>query len=342
MRTIRVLVLKLFFLFVLLECFLEECVAVPVIVVVSGHPGDFSFGTSIGEMAKRWEEAASRSGAEWRLVSAQEEGGGESQKSRIRSALSAVTASDSEPVWVVLNGHGNAQGRVPRFALTGEDLGADELKEMLAPIKRPVVLVLGFAGSGAFVKSLAAKDRILLSATRSGAEENWTRFGQFFSQAIIDPAADNDGDGQVSVFEAWSFACLRVDGFYKERGRLATEHSVLEDTGVGKAFGREAFDQDGAFLETKEGVSVSPGVLARESVLLSSPLEAAMSAEERSKRAELETELRRLRGRKSDLTPEFYRGSLETIFLSLGGLYEETRKRMASEISNPPTPLGGK
>ena len=333
MKTMRDILSAVMLLLVSVGGAMQECVAAPSMVVVSGHAGDASFESAIQKIAARWEEVARTAGVELKMVAAREtdggEGGEKSQKSRLRSALSEVSAVDIEPLWLVLSGHGSAQGRVPRFALTGEDLGADELKEMLAPIRRPVVLVLGFSCSGAFVKNLAARDRIIVSATRSGTEENWTRFGEFFSQAIKDPAADTDGDGQVSVFEAWRFACSAVDAFYKERGRLCTEHSVLEDTGLGKAFRREAFDEDGEVLDKKEAVTSSPGRRAQESVLMKSPIEVAMSAEERERRADLESELRSLRARKTELTPEAYRGSSETLFLMLDRLYDCVRRRMA-------------
>lgn len=311
---------------------MQECVAAPSMVVVSGHPGDASFENAIEKIAARWEGAARAAGLEWRMVPARETDGAKegetSQKRRLRSALGEVDPNAIEPFWLVLSGHGSGQGRVPRFALAGEDLGADELKQMLAPVKRPVVLVLGFSCSGAFVKGLAAKDRIIISATRSGTEENWTRFGEFFSQAIQDPAADADGDAQVSVFEAWRFACIAVDSFYRERGRLSTEHSVLEDTGAGNAFGREAFDEDGQLLKKTEAGAVPPGARAQEMFLVKSPIESAMSAEERARRADLESELRSLRARKGELAPEAYQASAEAVFLTLERLYEGVRKRL--------------
>ena len=53
------------------------------------------------------------------------------------------------------------------------------------------------------------------------------------SEAIADPAADLDKDGQTSLLEAWLAAAQRTADFYKNEERLATEHSLLDDNGDG-------------------------------------------------------------------------------------------------------------
>lgn len=305
--------------------------AAPSCIVVSGHPGDAAFGAAIEASSHTWLEAAKKAGYASKLVSTGLSEGEASQLERLRGELAAVETPSQDPLWLVFTGHGNAQGSVPRFALMGADLGADELSALLGKIKRPMVLVLGFSCSGAFVKSLAASDRQIIAATRSGEEENWTRFPKFFAEAISGLKADLDGDGQVSVFEAWISAVDAVEGFYKDAGRLVTEHAVLDDSGQGKPEGRAAFNRFGEYAGKKADSSAAPGVRARDAFFMASPIEAVLSEDERAKRSRLEGELARLRSEKAGMGEEAYRKALETVFVGLAGVYEGARKRLPSE-----------
>ena len=76
-----------------------------------------------------------------------------------------------------------------------------------------------------------AQNRVVVTATRSGDEQNFARFGQYLAEAIADPRADLDKDGQVSLLEAFLTASSRVDEYYRTRSQLATEHALLDDNG---------------------------------------------------------------------------------------------------------------
>jgi len=302
--------------------------AAPHCLVVSGHPGDPAFGASIEATSAMWVEASKKAGFETRLVLARPGEGQQPQLEQLHSELSALEEPSQEPLWLVFTGHGNAQGAVARFALTGTDLGADELAALLVKIKRPTILVLGFSCSGAFIKTIAAPNRQIIAATRSAEEENWTRFPKLFVEAITGLAADGDGDGQVSLFEAWLAAVASVEGFYKDAGRLVTEHAVLEDLGVGKPQGREAFDRFGEYSGKMPDANRAPGLRSRDSFLLASPLESSLSTEERFKRGEFERELIRLRGAKAGMDPEEYKKGAEAVFLGLAAIYQDAQKRL--------------
>lgn len=305
--------------------------AAPSCIVVSGHPGDAAFGAAIEASSRTWMEAAKRAGYASKLVDTLSSEGEASQLERLRAELAAVETPSRDHLWLVFTGHGNAQGNVPRFALTGPDLGADELAVMLGKIKRPMVLVLGFSCSGSFVKPLSAPDRQIIAATRSGEEENWTRFPKFFAEAISGLKADLDGDGQVSVFEAWISAVDAVEGFYKDAGRLVTEHAILEDSGRGKPAGRAAFNRFGEVSGEKVDSSAAPGAHARDAFFIASPIEAILSEQERAERRRLEEELARVRSAKAGMGEGEYRKALESIFVALAGLYEGARKRLPAE-----------
>ena len=61
---------------------------------------------------------------------------------------------------------------------------------------------------------------------------NFARFGQYLAEAIADPRADLDKDGQVSLLEAFLTASNRVERVLSHPiAQLATEHALLDDNG---------------------------------------------------------------------------------------------------------------
>jgi hypothetical protein len=223
----------------------------------------------------------------------------------------------------VLLGHGTWDGQSGKFNVAGDDVSVADLHEWLAPVHRPLVLIAGFSASGAFLKPLAGHDRIIVTATRAGSEENFARFGGFISAAIGDPSADLDKDGEVSVLEAWLTASRNVTAFYKQENRLATEHSLLEDNGDGLGTPPEWFDGMRAVKKPKAGAA--DGLRARQIHLVHSAQERALPPEIRAKRDVLEREVARLREQKADLPEKEYYAELEKLMLQLAGLYETAK-----------------
>ncbi len=275
------------------------------VVLVPGHAGEARYGVEIDAAVGKWKEGAQKGGAVMRMVGTREDGG--AQIERLRKTLEEVVVQSGDPLWLVLLGHGSAQGNVPRFQLEGADVSAEELSKMLGRLRRPVIVVAGFSSSGAFLKPLSAPGRVVVTATRSGGEENWSRFGRFFAEAVCGLEGDADEDGQVSVWEAWQHAKEAVEAFYKGEGRICTEHALLDDTGGGKAGG------------------AGNGLKARQWHLLESAAEAALSAEERNRRELLEAGLERLRETKAKADPAEYAKALEQLLLELAKVYEAAR-----------------
>lgn len=90
----------------------------------------------------------------------------------------------------------------------------------------------GTSASGGVLETMAGKNRIIITATKSGHEGNEPLFYDHFLKALENPAADEDKDQKVSVWEAFKYATDSVNRFYKEEGRLATEHPQLSDSGA--------------------------------------------------------------------------------------------------------------
>jgi len=86
----------------------------------------------------------------------------------------------------VLIGHGTFDGRSARFNLRGNDISAEELKKWLEPIDCPIAIANCSSASGPFLKALAGQNRVVMTATKTGAEINFARFGEFLSEAVGD------------------------------------------------------------------------------------------------------------------------------------------------------------
>ena len=78
---------------------------------------------------------------------------------------------------------------------------------------------------------ISGPGRCVVTATKDGNQLQYSRFGDFMSTAIAGLEADIDRDGQTSLLEAWLYAARRTAQFYTTEGRLATEHSLLDDNG---------------------------------------------------------------------------------------------------------------
>ena len=89
------------------------------------------------------------------------------------------------------------------------------------------------SASGEFIKPLSGRGRVVVTATRSGQEQNATRFPEHFIAALASREADADQNGRVSVLEAFDYASRLTAEQYKRAGRLATEHALLDDSGDG-------------------------------------------------------------------------------------------------------------
>jgi hypothetical protein len=210
-------------------------------------------------------------------------------------------------VYMFFIGHGSFDGKESKFNLVGPDLSATDYNALLSslPTHRIVVFNMSSA-SGEFIKSLSAKGRIVVTATKSGQETNATRFPGFFISALNARDAETDQDGHTSVLEAFVYANRLTADFYKQAGRLATEHAMFDDNGDG--VGREK-------LEAGEGL------LARATYLdsLSVDEAAASAATGRllKERTRLEGEIEQLIARKGNMAEAEYETTLERLFIEL-------------------------
>ncbi len=144
----------------------------------------------------------------------------------------ATAAGEDDTVMIVLFGHGTFANKVAKFNLKGPDMTPDDFSALLKRLQsKRVVFVDTASGSGPFVDALSAPGRVIVTATRTGAEQFATLFGGPFVEAFSTEAADADRNGRVTVLEAFEYARQQVAASYKREGLMQTEHALLDDNG---------------------------------------------------------------------------------------------------------------
>lgn len=226
------------------------------------------------------------------------------------------------PLWLVFIGHGTFDGRIAKFNMRGPDVSADDLAKWLNPIKRPLAIIDASSSSSPFINKLSGKNRVVITATKSGYELSYARFGQFISEAISDANADLDKDGQTSLLEAFLAASRGVEEFYSTEGRLATEHALLDDNADG--LGTPADWYQGIKPSKKASGNKTPdGYRANQFCLIPSEIERKMPPELRAKRDQLELDIITLRDSKSQYSEDEYFSKLEKLSLEMAKIYEQ-------------------
>ena len=227
----------------------------------------------------------------------------------VRKAFATIKASASADslVFIMLIGHGSFDTQQAKFNLVGPDLAAKDYAQLIStlPTKR-VVFINSASSSGEFVKPLSGDGRIVITATRSGNEQNATVFAEYFIAGLNADAADADKNGRVSVLEAFTYASKLTADFYKQKNRLATEHALIDDNGDGIGH---------------EEATAGDGTLAKTMYLDSKPLAQAGGDAELARllgeRQRLEEAVEKLKARKAELKAEDYDRQLEELLVQL-------------------------
>lgn len=219
---------------------------------------------------------------------------------------------------ILLIGHGTSMdGEEAKFNLVGPDLSATEWAALLRPIQGRVVFVNTSSASFPFLRKLAGKGRIVLTATDSSAQQFETVFPEFFIKGLTDPAADLDKNGRVSIWEAFSYASAAVQRTFQDKGQLPTERPLLDDTGAG--IGREAQTPgpDGAIAKITYLQPDAPVALPSDSAL----------ADLFKRRAELESQVEALKARKDTMPAEQYDAELERLLVEIARISAQIRTK---------------
>jgi hypothetical protein len=156
---------------------------------------------------------------------------------KIRAQFTALDkeVKPADALVLMLIGHGSYDGVEYKFNIPGPDLTGAELSAILDRVPAGRQLVVNMtSSSGGSIEFLRRPTRVVITATKSGSEKNATVFARYWAEALRDPAADSDKNESVSALEAFHYAQRKTTEFFDTQKRLATEHSVLEDTGKGE------------------------------------------------------------------------------------------------------------
>jgi hypothetical protein len=290
------------------------------LVLVVGAAGEAEYGGQFAASANLWKEAAAKGGLR-AIVIGEEKESPENDRARLLGVLTnEITRPDGE-LWLAFIGHGTYDGRTAKFNLRGPDISGPELRDVLTPIKRSLAIIQCASASGPFLTALSGSNRVIITATKSGDEVNATRLGNFLAQAVGDPVADLDKDGQTSLLEAYLLASRQVEQFYKEAGRLATEHAWLDDNGDGLGTPADWFRGVRATKAAANGKTID-GVRAHQMNLVRSTAEQQLAPDVRARRDELEKKLSDLRQQKAAMPEDEYYQKLELILIETAQVYQ--------------------
>lgn len=290
------------------------------LILIVGAPGEPEYAEQFSTQADLWKQAAAKGGLQVTVVG-QSDSGTNDDRTILLNALAAEVSKPTGELWLVFIGHGTFDGHSAKFNLRGPDISAAELATALKPCRRPLIVIECASASGPFLSALSAPGRVIITATRSGYEVNATHFGGYLAHAIADPAADLDKDGQTSLLEAFLLASRQTADFYKEQGRLMTEHALLDDNGDGLGTPADWFQGVRAVKKASGGKSVD-GVRAHQVMLVRGDAEQKLSPELRARRDELEQKLSALRSRKAMMQEDDYYQQLEVILVETARLYQ--------------------
>jgi hypothetical protein len=217
---------------------------------------------------------------------------GKSTREEVAQAFLRLSrrVAPGDVVLVFLNGHGAGEGPGSRVNVPGPDPTAAEYAAWLSAFARQtVVFVNAASGSGDFVPVIAARGRVVVTASKTGIERNESIFARPFVRGLTGTEADANKDGRVSVFEAFDFAKKEVARAYDADKKMLTEHAVLSDSALARtvSFGAPRGSSD--------------------------PRIAGLVAE----RQELESKVAALRGRKATTDSTAYEHELERLLLLL-------------------------
>ena len=158
-------------------------------------------------------------------------------REQIRAKLAEIArqAKPDDAFVLMLIGHGSYDGTDYKFNIPGPDITGAELAALLDRIPATRQLVVNMtSSSGGSLSFLQKKSRIVITATKTGTEKNATVFARYWAEALREPSADSDKNDSVSALEAFHYAQRKTAESFDSQKRLATEHSVLDDTGKGE------------------------------------------------------------------------------------------------------------
>ncbi len=160
-------------------------------------------------------------------------------------ALSAAVAElrrilrPEDALWVIVLGHSHFDGRMVSINLPGPDVHQEDFGRLFRDLpSREQVFWLSFPASGYCLKPLAARGRVVISATEADLEVNATLMAFALAEELLPtaehPAADVDQDGLLTLRDLYLAVARNTVQRYLAEMLIVTEHALLDDNGDGR------------------------------------------------------------------------------------------------------------
>ncbi len=142
------------------------------LILVIGAPGTEEFGDAFETWGQRWRKVADQSDLEFLPIGLDDKPKQGSDRDLLRKTLTSEVGNQSTPLWLVLIGHGTYARDIAKFNMRGPDVSGADLAKWMNGTSRPIVIINCASASGPFVNRLSGPRRVVVTATRSGIEQN--------------------------------------------------------------------------------------------------------------------------------------------------------------------------
>jgi hypothetical protein len=278
-------------------------------VTIAGLGGSPEYDTQFAKWAADLDRELKTNGPEAHVITVSGSG---ATRQKVQETLSSLVAEvkPGDAFALLLIGHGTYDGTDYKFNLPGPDVTAGELAAWLnrLPARRQLVVNMTSC-SGGSLAALAKKDRIVITATKSGTEKNATFFARYWIDALNDPSADVDKNGTVSALEAFLYAQRKTAAYFESEKLLATEHAMISDNGSANAV-RDPKPENGVGLLAAAFPLIRPET---ETARSGSPEKQKLLA----KKEDLEAKIDRLKYQKAAMSEDEYKQQLTALLLEL-------------------------
>lgn len=141
----------------------------------------------------------------------------------------AKTLQKDDHLFIFLVGHGSPAGNDFVHPLVKGQLTATEFKRLLDALPtRNITIVMNPCFSGGFLPKLSAPGRVICTSTND-KEVNSVGWAEAMADALRpDAKSDANGDGKVSLKEAYNAA---LENTLRHYGQNLKEHPLLDDNG---------------------------------------------------------------------------------------------------------------
>jgi hypothetical protein len=242
-------------------------------------------------------------------------------RERLEQTLKQIAggAHEDDTFAIFLIGHGTFDGTDYKFNLPGPDITGADLATLLNTVHaREQLVVIMTSASGAALAPLAKKDRIVITATKSGTEKNAVIFTRYWVDSLHDPSADTNKDGKTSALESFRYADRKTVEYFESQKLLATEHALLADSGASVGVRNPASANGQGLLAAAFPVIRPP---AENASALSSGKQKLLA-----KKEDLEAKIDKLKYEKPAMAADDYKRQLSSLLLELAKTQAEIDK----------------